>query len=112
MAKLSDIKVALPSAGRQSLTVKSVGVVTSPRTGTVSTSFRCVDAAGATVFLAFAHSAGGLTLMSRFAKVVGIDDNFDYETCENSSMTHPTFAATVDLDPSGRASVRPDWTRV
>jgi hypothetical protein len=50
--------------------------------------------------------------MSRFAKVVGIDDNFDYETCENSSMTHPTFAGTVDLDPSGRASVRPDWTRV
>jgi hypothetical protein len=111
MAKLSDIQVPVVKSGRQTLTVKSVGVVTSPRTGTTSTSFRCTDAGGATVFLAFAHSAGGLTLMTRFAKVVGIDPDFDYETCENSSMTNPTFTATVDIDASGRPSVRPDWTR-
>ena len=112
MAKLSDIKVAVPTAGRQSLTVKSVGCVTSPRTGTVSTSFRCVAANNnATIFLAFAHSEGGLGLLARFAKVVGLDEEFDYETCENATMSHPQFSATVDLDPSGRASVRPDWSR-
>lgn len=111
MAKLSDIKVAVPTAGRQSLTVKSVGCVTSPRTGTVSTSFRCTAANGATIFLAFAHSEGGLGLLARFAKVVGLQDDFDYETCEQASMSNPTFSATVDVDPSGRASVRPDWSR-
>ena len=111
MAKLSDIQVPVVKSGRQALTVKSVGCVTSPRTGTVSTSFRCTDAGGATVFVAFAHSPGGLALLQRFAKVVGLDPEFNYVTCVDSSMTHPTFAATVDLDASGRPSVRPDWTR-
>lgn len=111
MAKLSDIKVAIVSQGRQALTVKSVGVVTSPRTGTVSTSFRCTTANGATVWCAFAHTEGGLALMARFAKVVGLDSEFDYETCENATMSHPQFSATVDVDQSGRPSVRPDWAR-
>ena len=111
MAKLSEIKILAPVSGRQPLTVKSVGVVTSPRTGTVSTSFRCVTSSGATVWVAFAHSQGGLALLSRFAKVIGLPDDFDYETCENAEQTHPTFEATVDLDASGRASVRPDWSR-
>ena len=111
MAKLSDIKIAVPSAGRQPLTVKSVGCVTSPRTGTVSTSFRCTTASGATIWVAFAHSEGGLALMARFAKVVGLDSEFDYETCEGATMSHPQFSATVDVDPSGRATVRPDWSR-
>ena len=111
MAKLSDIQVPVIKAGRQALTVKSVGVVTSPRTGTVSTSFRCTDAGGATIWIAFAHSAGGLALMTRFAKVIGLDADFDYETCENATQTNPQFTATVDIDASGRPSVRPDWTR-
>ncbi len=111
MAKLSDIKVPVIKSGRQTLTVKSVGAVTSPRTGTVSTSFRTVDAGGATVFLAFAHSAGGLALLQRFAAVVGLSPDFDYETCADASMTNPSFTATVDIDASGRPSVRPDWTR-
>ena len=111
MAKLSDIKVQPVTAGRQSLTVKSVGCVTSPRTGTVSTSFRCVANNGANLWCAFAHTEGGLALLQRFAKVVGLDDDFDYETCEQASMSNPQFNATVDLDPSGRASVRPDWSR-
>lgn len=109
MAKIGEFKSVEVAAGRQALTVKSASILTA-KTGTTSVSFRAVDANGAAVFLKFAHTEGGRTLLSRFAKVVGLPDDFDDETLENCAMTSPNIIATVESTQYG-PNVRPDWVR-